>query len=69
MKSNEEIIAEIKRYIDRTGPLPVSYSINVQEAPALAAQGAIQGVLLAFEYGRAKGARAAKAGAKAVRQE
>ena len=63
-------IEKIKRYIARTG---VGYKdtspdhMNLGEALALArASDNVRAISLAFEYGRAKGYRAAKAERKAV---
>ena len=50
-------VEKIRRYIERTGEkFPKSYDLNMGELEALA---------LAFEYGRAKGARCVRNGATA----
>lgn len=60
-------IEKIQRYIDRTGkkyPDGTPYQMNIGEIFALAhmtAEDAGAAICVAFEYGRAKGYRAAKA--------
>lgn len=64
-------IEKIQRYIARTGvgyKDTSPYHMSVAEAFALArASDNVRAISLAFEYGRAKGYRAAKAERKAVR--
>ena len=61
-------IEKIKRYIDRT-KIPTyvrdNYDIPVNQWNAMAQQRSFDAVCLAFEYGMAKGYRAAKAEGKA----
>lgn len=59
-------IEKMKRYIERSKNFPTGtpYQMNLLEAFVLAdmsAENATDAVCLAFEYGRAKGYRAAKA--------
>ncbi len=58
-------IEKMKRYIERSKKFPMGtpYQMNLLEAFTLAdmsAESATDAVCLAFEYGRAKGYRAAK---------
>lgn len=64
-------IEKIKRYIERTGVTykdTSPYHINIREAFSLVhMDDATSAVALAFEYGRAKGYRAAQAERRAAR--
>ena len=51
-------VEKIRRYIERSGEkFPKSYDMNMSELEALAMMGKLEALALAFEYGRAKGAR------------
>lgn len=65
----QEIITAIKRYIANTGGLPSGYDLRIAEVRAIAGKGRVEDVVLAFRYGQAKGYRAAKAGARAQKQD
>ena len=67
MKATE--IERIKQYIAKTGELPNGYAMGIADSLAIAAEGSLDGLILAFRYGQAKGYRAAKAGALAKRRE
>lgn len=56
-------IEKMEKYIERTGDLGTMYSLSIVEAQALVEiwkQNRIEAILLAFNYGRAKGYRAAR---------
>ena len=56
-------IEKMEKYIERTGDLGTMYSLSMLEAQALVEiwkQNRIEAILLAFNYGRAKGYRAAR---------
>lgn len=56
-------IEKMEKYIERTGDLCTMYSLSIVEAQALVEiwkQNRIEAILLAFNYGRAKGYRAAR---------
>ena len=61
-------IEKMEKYIERTGDLGTMYSLSMLEAQALVEiwkQNRIEAILLAFNYGRAKGYRAARKEARA----
>ena len=61
-------IEKMEKYIERTGDLGTMYSLSMVEAQALVEiwkQNRIEAILLAFNYGRAKGYRAARKEARA----
>ena len=61
-------IEKMEKYIERTGDLGTMYSLSIVEAQALVEiwkQNRIEAILLAFNYGRAKGYRAARKEARA----
>lgn len=51
-------IDKMRRYIERTGEkFPSAYHLSMGELEALKGMGTLEALVLAFEYGRAKGAR------------
>lgn len=49
---------KIRRYIERTGvKFPAAYGMGMEELESLRGMGAFEALVLAFEYGRAKGFR------------
>lgn len=59
-------VEKIRRYIERTGEkFPKSYDLNMRELEALKDMGKLEALSLAFEYGRAKGARCVRKGSTA----
>lgn len=61
-----KVIEKIKRYIAKYGaPRNLHYDIGMKAALAIACEvGGIEAIYMAFNYGRAKGYRAAKAEVK-----
>lgn len=60
-------IEKIRRYIDRTGAKRAGYDMDFKEAvemARMAANAPIDTIVMAFNYGRAKGYRAANAEAR-----
>lgn len=54
-------VEKIRRYIERTGAeFPKAYDMNMGELEALKGMDKLEALALAFEYGRAKGARYAE---------
>lgn len=52
---------KIRRYIERTGvKFPVVYGMGMEELESLRGMGTFEALVLAFEYGRAKGFRYSK---------
>ena len=61
-------IEKMEKYIEKTGDLGTMYSLSMVEAQALVelwTQNRIDAILVAFNYGRAKGYRAARKEARA----
>ena len=58
------VLERMRRYIDRTGFKNEYYSMILSEVYALGELGAVEAAGLAFDYGRAKGWRAARKAAK-----
>lgn len=59
-------VEKIRRYIERTGEkFPKFYDLNMVELEALKNMGKLEALALAFEYGRAKGARCVRKGSTA----
>lgn len=51
-------VEKMRRYIERTGAkFPTSYSMSMSELDALREMELFEALLLAFEYGQAKGFR------------
>ena len=56
-------VEKIRRYIEQTGAeFPKAYDLNMGELEALKELGKLEALALAFEYGRAKGARCVRKG-------
>lgn len=64
MSSKVAKIDHILKYIEETGKISPRYTLLVSEVNLLFQEGPFDGILLAFQYGMAKGYRAAKAEAK-----
>lgn len=59
-------IEKMCRYIERTGvKFPVAYGMDIGELDSLRKMGIFEALVLAFEYGRAKGFRYSRKGEKA----
>lgn len=54
------VLERMRRYIDRTGFKNLNYSLVLTEVYALGELGAVEAACLAFDYGQAKGVRAAR---------
>lgn len=54
------VLERMRRYIDRTGFKNLNYSLVLTEVYALGELGAVEAACLAFDYGQAKGWRAAR---------
>ena len=58
------VLERMRRYIDRTGFKNRDYSLVLTEVYAFGELGAVEAACLAFDYGQAKGVRAARKAAK-----